>query len=561
MTQEELNKILKQGEGTRIEFKEAQTKLPSTLYETIVAFSNTDGGTIVLGADDDGKLMGLSDEHIKTYTDQLAVSLNNRNCLNPPFLITPIVVTLSAGTVMVLQVPASSQVHDHARKIFIRNADADLNITDNQQMVSDLYLRKREYFSESQIYPHLEQEELSKELFDRARALIRGYQPTHPWVAASNEEILRMSSLWRKDYKTGEAGLTLAAVLIFGKDEVIQSILPAYKVEALVRKENLDRYDDRITLRTNLIDTYLRLMSFVKKHVAEKFYIENGQRKDLRELIFREVIGNLVVHREYTSAHSTDLVIHADKAIATNPNKPLFHGPIDPDSFNPYPKNPNIRKFFTAFGWTDEIGSGIRNTNKYLSIYTPGAKPFFYENDLFRTEIPLVAITLAPFTNKLLKWLDLPATEAEHVREGLASVNIHALGKEASWQQVVMHLVPGWNQIGTRLNLLKWPKKQPLEQESLEKVPGWDQEGTRVVHNKVRYYISILALTTQAIKLEGLMEALDYKNRKTFRDNYLNPLQEAELIQKTNPENPSDPEQKYRITEKGKLFLAAKKEI
>ena len=45
----------------------------------------------------------------------------------------------------------------------------------------------------------------------------------------------------------------------FGKDETIQSLLPAYKVEGMLRKENLDRYDDRINppLRTNLIDTYL----------------------------------------------------------------------------------------------------------------------------------------------------------------------------------------------------------------------------------------------------------------------------------------------------------------
>ncbi|RLZ10453.1 hypothetical protein [Faecalibacter macacae] len=75
-------------------------------------------------------------------------------------------------------------------------------------------------------------------------------------------EILRSSSLYRKDFKTGEEGFTLAAALIFGKDETIQSLLPAYKVEAMVRRDNLDRWDDRITppLRTNLIDTYLRLM-------------------------------------------------------------------------------------------------------------------------------------------------------------------------------------------------------------------------------------------------------------------------------------------------------------
>ena len=153
-----------------------------------------------------------------------------------------------------------------------------------------------------------------------------------------NQEILSSSSLFRKDFKTGEKGFTLAAALIFGKDETIQNLLPAYKVDALVRRENLDRYDDRLVLRTNLIDTYTQLLTFIKKHLPDKFYQDGDQRKDLRELIFREVIGNLIVHREYTNALSSELIIYKDKVTVTNPNKALFHGPLDPNTFNPYPK-------------------------------------------------------------------------------------------------------------------------------------------------------------------------------------------------------------------------------
>jgi ATP-dependent DNA helicase RecG len=93
--------------------------------------------------------------------------------------------------------------------------------------------------------------------------------------------------------------LSLAAALIFGKDETIQSLLPAYKVEGMLRKENLDRYDDRINppLRTNLIDTYLEMKAFVNKHLPEKFFMEGDQRVDLRDKIFREVVCNAIVHR------------------------------------------------------------------------------------------------------------------------------------------------------------------------------------------------------------------------------------------------------------------------
>ena len=45
--------------------------------------------------------------------------------------------------------------------------------------------------------------------------------------------------------------------------------------------------------------------------------------------------------------------------------------------------------FFVQLGRVEELGSGIINVNKYLIIYTPGAKPEFIENHLFETVVPL----------------------------------------------------------------------------------------------------------------------------------------------------------------------------
>jgi len=42
----------------------------------------------------------------------------------------------------------------------------------------------------------------------------------------------------RRDFTTGEEGLTLAAALIFGTDEVIGNLLPAYRIDILERREN-----------------------------------------------------------------------------------------------------------------------------------------------------------------------------------------------------------------------------------------------------------------------------------------------------------------------------------
>ena len=51
------------------------------------------------------------------------------------------------------------------------------------------------------------------------------------------------------------------------------------------------------------------------------------------------------------------------------------------------------------------------------------------------------------------------------------------------------------------------------------------------------------------------MEALDWKHRTKFRNKFIHPLLETELIKMTIPDKPQSPNQQYVITEKGKELL------
>ena len=68
------------------------------------------------------------------------------------------------------------------------------------------------------------------------------------------------------DRESREEGITLAAILLFGKDTTIMSALPQHKTDMIFRVENLDRYDDRDVIVTNLLDMYERMSEFAKKH-------------------------------------------------------------------------------------------------------------------------------------------------------------------------------------------------------------------------------------------------------------------------------------------------------
>ena len=52
-----------------------------------------------------------------------------------------------------------------------------------------------------------------------------------------------------------------------------------------------------------------------------------------------------------------------------------------------------------------------------------------------------------------------------------------------------------------------------------------------------------------------LMQALGLAHRPTFRGNYLNPALAGDWIERTQPDSPRSPMQRYRLTYKGLQWL------
>lgn len=400
MTTSQLQHIIQQGENITVEFKTSKEKLNKDAFDSICAFLNRRGGYLILGVNDKKEVSGVDENAIQGILDSLAVNANNPQKLNPPYYLSPEVIEVEGKKVIVVYVPESSQVHSTAGKIFDRNEDGDFNITNNSELVTQLYLRKQKTYSENEVFPYVTIDDFKPELFAKVRALVRSQRPDHPWISLDNEELLKSAGLYKQDVQTGKFGYTLAAILLLCKDEVVLSALPHHKTDAIVRIENTDRYDDRDDIRVNLLESYDRLMAFIAKHLPDRFYQEGDQRISLRDHIFREVIGNLLIHREFANGYPAKLIIEKDKIITENWNKPHGYGNIDPANFTPYPKNPMIARFFKEIGWVDELGSGVRKVFRFTPLYTSGAKPVFVEEDVFKTIIPLVADTTQKTTQE-----------------------------------------------------------------------------------------------------------------------------------------------------------------
>ena len=445
-----IQNLISDGESMTVEFKESKNQLNKDVYETVCAFSNRAGGHILLGVKDSGSIVGVDEEAIEHIKKDFVTTINNPQKFSPPLYLNIEMIEIENKKILYIEVPQSKSVHSLNGKIFDRNNDSDINITGQNSNIANLYLLKQEVHTEDRIFPYATMDDFDLELIKRIRIVASNRRvDTHPWEGLSDFELLKNAGLYKVDKATNKEGFTLGAILLFGKDETITNALSHHKTDLILRKENLDRYDDREIVTTNLIDSYYKMMEFVKKHLNDPFYLEGDMRISLRDKIFREAVANSLIHREYSSAYVAKMIIENGKVVFENANIPHFYGELQPSNFIPYSKNPTIAKIFREIGFADELGSGIKNLYKYSKAYG-GSDPLIVEGEVFRIEVNTPSKTTQKTTQKTTKEkvLELLGVDSKMTREDLA------------------------NQIGVSANAIKQHLSNLQAEDKLERIGG-----------------------------------------------------------------------------------------
>lgn len=392
MTIEEMKEKIKSGEKIDVEFKKSENGLNKDIYETVCSFNNRNGGHIFLGVEDKTReIVGVNPKEVDKMKKDFTTAINNANKINPPMYLTPQDHLIDGKTIIYIRVPEGTQLRRLNGRIMDRTHEGDIDITDNAELVYKMYARKQSTFFVNKVYPNIGLEFLDFDVIRRAKKMAVSRVDNHAWTNMSEEEILRSSGLILTDPDTGKEGITLAAILLFGKDSTIMSVLPQYKTDAIFRIKDMDRYDDREVIITNLVDSFRRLMDFGKKHLNDSFVMEGDRSISARDKILREIISNILAHRDYANAYTAQFVIEKDKIFTKNSNLPHGHGELQLNKFEPFPKNPPISKVFREIGYADELGSGMRNTNKYTKMYS-GGTPVFVEDNIFQIIIPMEGV-------------------------------------------------------------------------------------------------------------------------------------------------------------------------
>jgi len=103
--------LKKKGEGLSVEFKECRRTLNRNVYETVCAFLNRHGGSLLLGVSDSGEVTGVDPDSVEQMKKDFVTAINNPQKINPSCYLSVDEVRIDGKTVLYIFVPESSQVH------------------------------------------------------------------------------------------------------------------------------------------------------------------------------------------------------------------------------------------------------------------------------------------------------------------------------------------------------------------------------------------------------------------------------------------------------------------
>ncbi len=270
------------------------------------------------------------------------------------------------------------------------NFNGTLVVSNHPGLLFALFERKNPHLFEERFVDGLKMEHLDAETFQHCRNVTRALEQEHPWTYFNDEEILLHARLARKDELSGTLKITYAALILFGKESAIEEFMHGYRFEALFhmctfeqyndsKNLSVNRYDDRRTMRCNLINAYRQLLQFAARYLPDRFYLPEGtpMRMDIRHFLFREIIANLCVHADYGLGGACFFHVFKDRVVTRNPNRLISlipEGKLTPEELGNYTKNPLLARVFRELNYIEEMGTGIRNILRYAPIYYPDYK-------------------------------------------------------------------------------------------------------------------------------------------------------------------------------------------
>ncbi len=346
-----IEQILTQNEGKTLEFKRDLSS-PKPLVKTLVAFTNTAGGQLVIGVDDRRRVIGVNDP---LYEEERLSSLI-ADLIAPRLVPNIEIITINGKSVLIVEVFLSGSRPHFFRPdgpengVYVRlgstnrQADRELiaelrrsveGITFDEMAMNDLSVNDLDVKS-------------ALELFKDRRSL--------------NEKDLLTLKLLKKEQ--GKYVPTKGAVLLFGKQRLFHFSDAWIQCGRFVggNKSNIFDHSD---IHDHLPIAVDSIMLFLKKHAMRGADFSEIRRKDVWSIpigILREAVINALVHTDYSQRGAPIRISFFDDRIEIENPGILLPGMTIEDMKQGVSRirNPVIARVFRELNLIEQWGSGVR---------------------------------------------------------------------------------------------------------------------------------------------------------------------------------------------------------
>lgn len=355
--------------------QDGKGEIPKDFWLTYSAMANAHGGVVLLGVrEKEGRFSIAGLENPTKMRSDLFNALNNRSKTSANLLSDSDVeeVSIDGRSLLVVRIPPATRKQ---RPVFLNgqpfgNTWRRLNDGDRQcddETVKRMLAEQVEDERDARIFTGFGMDDIDPDSLRIYRQMLRDEKPGHPYLEQDDFEFLKSLRGWRRDRVTGEAGLTLAGLLMFGRWTSIQECAPHYFVDYQERPEAKTelRWVDRLvpdgSWSGNLFDFYRRVYRKLVTDLKVPFALKDGLRQEDTpvHVALREALVNTLVHADYTGRVSVLVVKRPDMFGFRNPGglrlpiEQVVHGG-ESDC-----RNRILHQMFLMIGLGERAGSGM----------------------------------------------------------------------------------------------------------------------------------------------------------------------------------------------------------
>lgn len=355
----ELNKIISQGETSRVQFKLLLDNKESVAAE-MIAMSNSRGGIIIFGVEDKtGVIQGLDYKQLQYIGNELA-NIANDSIKPQIFITTEVVDSDEQKNILVAHIceGAAKPYKDKNGTIWVKQGSDKRRLTDNSEQIR-LFQQSGLLYVDELIVPDTGLDDIDEKK-------IRQYleKIDQPDLEFDTETICKNLNIIKTER------LTLGGLLFFAKNP--QKYRPVFCVKAVAFYgndiEGVD-YMDSVDITGTIPEMFNETMSFMKRNLH---HVQNGQNfnsvgeLEISEIALIELVQNALTHRDYSINAPINVFIFNNRIEIINPGSLPNTLTIENIKMgNAVVRNNLIVSFASKIMQYRGLGSGIRRALKY----------------------------------------------------------------------------------------------------------------------------------------------------------------------------------------------------